>query len=586
MNGQRQVLSLALLMGILILLIQNSSAKSFFHHDKVEVRGIQVTTDKVACIGCVLTVSLVEQLSQIHNSSAKTAMELLCSYLPEKEGLRGICTLIAEMFGPDIIRLLNFKLNADVICHTMKLCQIDSHQPACHLYKEPEMGLKNSVKQAERLLKKPDYELKKHMEIVSGILLKICSLPVFKKICEAIDSSEPAEDLDHDSFSVFPSLRGYHWRGKDCSDIDKSVHPGRRPEDWDALYDSNCNGISGFDPEDGVPYEKKFCEGTDAMGIVVLGDSASAHFHIPPEWVTPAQFSKDTFSNMALTISNEFDWPQFSMGTGFENSTIGGSTQSLYLKLRNRNRCNHRDYQNISRNGGSAGNLKNYLKSLARNQEIDKPVVVFYELIGNDVCNNHADTLKHMTTPAEMKADVMEDLQYLDTHLPNGSHVILMSLADGRFLWDTLHDRYHPIGQLNKDVTYAQFYDFLSCLSINPCVGWMNKNGTIRNLTTERAEQLSNVLQDIATSQTFTHFKLNYYEHLYRKVIAKWKSLGGKPWDLLEPVDGFHPDQNASALGADLLWEEAMQRWPGLFGKENPFNKEIIAKFGDQGGHW
>lgn len=32
--------------------------------------------------------------------------------------------------------------------------------------------------------------------------------------------------------------------------------------------------------------------GTDAMGIVVLGDSASAHFHIPPEWVTPAQFSK------------------------------------------------------------------------------------------------------------------------------------------------------------------------------------------------------------------------------------------------------------------------------------------------------
>ncbi|PIO39721.1 hypothetical protein AB205_0178060 [Aquarana catesbeiana] len=108
------------------------------------------------------------------------------------------------------------------------------------------MGLKNSVKQAERLLKKPDYELKKHMEIVSGILLKICSLPVFKKICEAIDSSEPAEDLDHDSFSVFPSLRGYHWRGKDCSDIDKSVHPGRRNKQHDSERYENLNNFSSL----------------------------------------------------------------------------------------------------------------------------------------------------------------------------------------------------------------------------------------------------------------------------------------------------------------------------------------------------
>ncbi|XP_018418441.1 PREDICTED: acyloxyacyl hydrolase [Nanorana parkeri] len=529
---------------------------------------------------CVLIVSLVEQLAQVHNSTAKSAMELL-----ENDGLRGVCTLITDLFGPDIIRLLNYRLNADVICHTMKLCNIDSHQPLCHLYKEPEMGLKESIKQTERLLKNSDYAVWKNAEIVSSILFKICSLPVFKNICDAIDLSEPAEDYDQDSFSIFPSLRGYHWRGRDCNDLDKSIYPGRRPEDWDALRDSNCNGIWGFDPEDGVPYEKKFCDGSDAKGIVVLGDSAAAHFHIPPDWVTPSQFSKDTFSNMALTISNEFDWPQFSLFTGFQNSTIGGWTQSIYLKLRNWNRCNHRDYQNISKNGGSADNLKRYLRSLARSQEIDKPVAVFYGLIGNDVCNTHADTLKHMTTPAKMKADVMEDLLYLDTLLPNGSHVILMSLADGRFLWDTLHDRYHPIGQLNKDVTYAQFYDFLSCLSINPCVGWMNKNETIRNLTTERAEQLSEVLQDITASEKFTHFEVNYYEDLYQKVTAKWESLGRKPWQLLEPVDGFHPSQIASAVGADLFWEEAMQKWPGLFGKENPFNKEIIARFGDQGGY-
>ncbi|XP_072268294.1 acyloxyacyl hydrolase [Pyxicephalus adspersus] len=585
MNGKKAVLSLGLLLVILSLLVQNSSSKSLFHHEKVHLRKSQVSTKDISCIGCVLIVSIVEQLAQVHNSSTERAMELLCSYLPEKEGLRGVCLLIVDLFGPEIVRLLNYRLNADVICHTIKLCKSDSHQPLCHLYKEPKVGLRKSIKQAERLLQKSEYSIRKTTEVVSSILFKVCSLPVFKKICDAIASSEPAEDFDQDNFSMFPSLRGYHWRGRDCNDFDKSVYPGRRPEDWDALRDSNCNGIWGFDQKDGVPYEKKFCEGTDAKGIVVLGDSAAAHFHIPPAWVTPAQYSKDTFTNLALAISNEFDWPQFSMCTGFQNSTIGGWTQSLYLKLRDRNRCNHRDYQNISRNGGSSDNLKKYLRSLARNQETDKPLVVFYGLIGNDVCNSHADTIRHMTTPGEMKADVMDDLQYLDTHLPNGSNVILMSLADGRFLWDTLHDRYHPIGQLNKDITYAQFYDFLSCLSINPCVGWMNKNETLRNLTTERAEQLSKVLQDIAASKTFAHFELHYYENLYQKVIAKWESLGRNPWELLEPVDGFHPDQVASAVGADLVWDEAMQTWPSLFGKENPFNKEIIAIFGDQGGH-
>ncbi|XP_068090625.1 acyloxyacyl hydrolase [Hyperolius riggenbachi] len=564
-------------------LIGSNRSESLFLQGKEQLRHKQAFTEKVVCIGCELIVSVLEQLAQVHNSSSQKAMELLCSYLPEEEGIRGICTLIAEVFGPDIIKLLNYRLNADVICHAMKLCNTESQEQVCHLYKKPVIGLKKSIKLAEKLIMKPGY--RKIMKKVSGVLIKSCSLPVFRNICNAIFSAHPAEDFDQDLFSALPTLRGYDWRGRDCNDLDKSVYPGKRPTDWDAVYDSNCNGIWGFDPEDGIPYEKKFCEGTEAKGIVILGDSAAAHFHIPPEWLTPMQMSKDTFSNMVLAFSNELDWPQFSMFTGFQNSTIGGLTHSLYLKLREWNRCNHRDYQNISKNGGSTGNLKNYLESLARTYEIDKPLIVFYGLIGNDVCNGHRDTMQHMTTPEEMKANVMADLSYLDAHLPNGSHVILMSLADGRFLWDSLHNRYHPIGQLNMDVTYAQFYNFLSCLSINPCEGWMNRNETLRNLTTERAEQLSKVLEEITASKNFSHFELSYFEKLYNKVISKWESLGGKPWMLLEPVDGFHPNQIASAVGADLLWEEAILRWPGLFGKQNYFNKQIIAKFGDQGGH-
>ncbi len=48
-------------------------------------------------------------------------------------------------------------------------------------------------------------------------------------------------------------------------------------------------------------------------------------------------------------VSNEFDWPHLGFATGFRNTTmpslIKGATDSLYLRLRERNLCNHRDYQ-------------------------------------------------------------------------------------------------------------------------------------------------------------------------------------------------------------------------------------------------
>ncbi|KAM3929016.1 acyloxyacyl hydrolase [Leptodactylus fuscus] len=586
MRGPSLVVSMHLLL-ILVVFIQSSKSRNLLHPDKETKNPVQVSRQKVSCIGCILIVSVVEQLAQVHNTSAQKAMDVLCSYMPEQGGIRGICTLIAEFLGPDLIKLLNHRLNADVICYAVRLCKSEPHQPVCHLYEKPVMGLKRTIKQAKKILRSsrrtPNYMQK--YETFSEVLLKICSLPLFEMICKTINLSVPAEDYDHDNFSRFPSLRGYHWRGRDCNDMNSSIYPGRSPKDWDSLQDSNCNGIWGIDPEDGVPYEKKFCEGTDSKGIIVLGDSAAAHFHIPPEWMTPMDMSKNSFSNMALTVSNEFDWPQFSLFTGFQNSTIGGWTQSLYLRLRDWNHCNHRDYQNIARNGGSSNNLNKYLESMARNQQFDKSAIVFYAMIGNDVCNTSPDTLKHMTTPENMRTNVMKELKYLDMKLPKGSHVILMSLADGRFLWNSLHDRYHPLGQLNKDITYEQFYGFLSCLESNPCEGWMSKNETLRNLTTERAEQLSSVLQEITTSEKFCNFELGYFENLYQKVSEKWEHLGGKPWDLLEPVDGFHPNQIASAIGADLIWEEILLKHPEVFGKQNPFNQEVMKRFGDQGGH-
>ncbi|NXF70054.1 AOAH hydrolase, partial [Ciccaba nigrolineata] len=527
--------------------------------------------------GCVLVVSVIEQLAQWHNSTVKAAMERLCNYIPGKYQIIGhmLCCIDREM-------------NADVVCHSLKLCKQDPGQPLCHLYPPPKRekhspGLFYALAHAGQ-----KRQIKSFMGFSS-----LCAFPLLANLCEKIKyvirNKLPFEDFDGDKFSTFPTLRGYHWRGRDCNDKNTTVYPGRRPDNWDVKSDSNCNGIWGVDPKDGLPYEEKFCKGADSQGVVLLGDSAGAHFHIPPEWMTVTQMSAKSFANLPMAFTDELDWPQFSEITGFLNSTIGGWTDSLYLRLRRRNRCNHRDLQNISQNDTEnifSINIAVYLSfSLARNQLLDNPAIVIYATIGNDVCNGNRDTLAHMTTPKEMLSNVVQALRYLDSCLPKGSHVILTGLVDGRFLWDNLHDRYHPLGQLNRDVTYSQLYSFLDCLQVSPCSGWLTPNETLRNLTSERALQLSNVLKEIARSEKFTNFDIFYMDFPLRQTAEEWRKMGGEPWQLIEPVDGFHPSQIAAALGTSITWQKALREWPQVLGKENPFNDQIEAIFKDQGGH-
>ncbi|XP_075862422.1 acyloxyacyl hydrolase [Microcebus murinus] len=535
------------------------------------------------CVGCVLVVSVIDQLAQVHNSTVEAAMERLCSYLPEKLFLKTTCYLVVYLFGPDIVKLLSADMNADVVCHALEFCKQDTGQPLCHLYPLPKEAWKFTLEKARHIVKKSP--TLKYSRSGSGI----CSLPFLAKICQkikrAFQNSVPFKDVDSDKYSVFPTLRGYHWRGRDCNDHNKSVYPGRRPDNWDAHQDSNCNGIWGVDPKDGIPYEKKFCEGSQPRGIILLGDSAGAHFRISPEWITASQMSLNSFSDLPTALSDELDWPQLSGVTGFLDSTSRIKEHSIYLRLRERNRCNHRDYQSIARNGASSQNLKQFIESLSRNQLLDHPAIVIYAMIGNDVCNGKADTVPAMTTPEKLYSNVMQTLKYLNTHLPNGSHVVFYGLPDGTFLWDNLHNRYHPLGQLNEDVTYAHMYSFLNCLQVSPCHGWMSSNKTLRTLTSKRAEQLSSTLKKIAASEKFTNFDLFYMDFTFQEIIQEWQKRGGQPWELIEPVDGFHPNEAASRLLADRFWKKVQLRWPQVLGKENPFNPKIEQVFGDQGGH-
>jgi acyloxyacyl hydrolase len=63
--------------------------------------------------------------------------------------------------------------------------------------------------------------------------------------------------------------------------------------------------------------------------------------------------------------------------------------------MRQRNRCNHRDYQNISVNGARSGAVESsIIKTIARNQTTDSPVIVFFSLTANDICVNYPGKYK------------------------------------------------------------------------------------------------------------------------------------------------------------------------------------------------
>lgn len=148
-----------------------------------------------------------------------------------------------------------------------------------------------------------------------------------------------------------------------------------------------------------------------------------------------------------------------SWATGFMNDTTGdnrGNVDSIYFRLRERNRCNHRDYQNICINGGESGKFASYMiKHVKRNRTTDHPAIVFLATIGNDVC----DRIREMVEPHVFHANMVKTLDYLETILPKNSYVIFIGHVDGRILWNELHNEMHPSG-----TKYSQFYAWLSCL--------------------------------------------------------------------------------------------------------------------------
>ena len=77
---------------------------------------------------------------------------------------------------------------------------------------------------------------------------------------------------------------------------------------------------------------------------------------------------------------------------------------------------------------------------------------IYFYVIGTPL--TLSKTENYMTTEEEFRKYTTKTLEQLDATLPEGSYVVHTGLADGRVLWDMMHDRLHPLGEYGKDITF------------------------------------------------------------------------------------------------------------------------------------
>jgi len=359
---------LVLTVAVVAWVLQIAPVSCFWWH--VNEVGIN-TVGGGTCAGCTVVIGLLEQMVVLHNTTIDQLLDDICGYFPSE--FASICDYFVDKYGEDVIALIEAKETPDSVCNKIELC-VD---PTCRLFPPPSYS--------STMKSNPNGLTKSSMVNISGGKIssnyaKIKETPwdwIKDLINRLANNHQPVEDIDGDDFSLASTLRGWSWKGKDCNDLDKHVHPGVVVPNGSPELDWNCNGINGSDPKTNTPYEELFCGKSGQMGLIVVGDSFGAHFEIPPSYLNASEINKQTYSDLLYVLENEFDWPERSAFTGFEPNSSAIPIDSLYKRLRGRNLCNHRDYQNVGVNGARSGAMaSNVIKSIARNQTIDSPVLL------------------------------------------------------------------------------------------------------------------------------------------------------------------------------------------------------------------
>eukprot|EP01029_Cantina_marsupialis_P020482 TRINITY_DN47_c1_g1_i3.p1 TRINITY_DN47_c1_g1~~TRINITY_DN47_c1_g1_i3.p1 ORF type:complete len:622 (-),score=168.01 TRINITY_DN47_c1_g1_i3:821-2686(-) len=402
-----------------------------------------------------------------------------------------------------------------------------------------------------------------------------------------VKKHEPVTDLDGDNFvggngAMDHTFRGRNWRGRDCNDNSTAVYPGSQAALGNDI-DQNCNGIFGTEKSTNESYEDKFCKETPPRGLLVIGDSATAHFHLPPALLNPSGIVHAA-NHMFWKGANELDLPQCSWATGFNPSdrcpTSALPVKSIYERMFERNRCMHRDYANLGVNGARINDSFKFFQTVHRAKE-DYPMTVIISMFGNDVC---AHVSSHMTTPSYYAYGIKHVLLDMDNKLPEGSHVIFVPPANAKALYESTHGHIHPIG-----TSYDDIYTYMTCMDFNPCNTWLTTDEKTREASSKRVLEFrkAGTSQTLAMASTLKNIKATYLDYdivndVFARFYAKFPDM--EPVNLIEPSDGFHPSQLGNAFFAESIWEQIEKEAPDALGEINSHNSEIEKLFGDQGG--
>jgi acyloxyacyl hydrolase len=78
--------------------------------------------------------------------------------------------------------------------------------------------------------------------------------------------------------------------------------------------------------------------------VAVIGDSAGAHFSLPPQWLNVTMFNGKQFNDMFSVLTDELDFPMNGGYTGTRPNSLKSPLSSVYKYMVERNRCNYNDY--------------------------------------------------------------------------------------------------------------------------------------------------------------------------------------------------------------------------------------------------
>jgi acyloxyacyl hydrolase len=98
-----------------------------------------------------------------------------------------------------------------------------------------------------------------------------------------------------------------------------------------------------------------------------------------------------------------------------------------------------------------------------------------------------------------------------------------------------LKNKFHPFG-----AKYSDFYNFLSCLDLNPCPSWMSNNQTLREYTEQYVVKLNKIYEKIVKEKSSEYkFKINYFDCPMSEIYEEFEKKGLDASVLIESMDGF-----------------------------------------------